>query len=171
MPRTASDLPVAERALLLHLQLLGLRFFLDNQTRDGLVLDRQRNFGPRRLHGWCSTAATGMGFLALALASAEPFRLLTPTAAAARIRRGLQTVLQELPHRQGVLPHFVDSVTREAVGSDVCSTVDTAWLIAGALGAAAFLSNGELEELAQRLFERVDWRAWTTRAGRSASMI
>jgi hypothetical protein len=165
MPRTASDLPAAERAFLLHLQLRGLRYFLDNQTPDGLVLDRQRNFGPRRLHGWCSTAATGMGFLALALASAEPFRLLTPSAAVACIRRGMQTALHRLPHRKGVLPHFTDSTTLRAVGADVCSTVDTAWLVVGALWAAAFLGKGELAELAQRLFERIDWRAWTTRSG------
>jgi hypothetical protein len=165
MPRTASDLPAVERAFLLRLQLLGLRYFLDNQTADGLVLDRQRNFRPQRLHGWCSTAATGMGFLALALASAEPFRLLTPSAAAARICRGLRASLHKLPHRQGVLPHFTDSATLRAVGADVCSTVDTAWLVAGALWAAAFLGKDELAELAQRLFERIDWRAWTTRSG------
>src|SRR5204862_5448802 len=86
-------------------------------------------------------------------------------AAAARIRRGLWAALHKLPHRQGVLPHFTDSTAFRAVGADVCSTVDTAWLVAGALWAAAFLNKGELAELAQRLFERIDWRAWTTRAG------
>jgi hypothetical protein len=64
-----------------------------------------------------------------------------------------------------VLPHFICSAAREAVGSDLCSTVDTAWLVAGALGASAFLGNSELEELSQRLFERIDWRAWMNRTG------
>ena len=38
-------------------------------------------------HGLCSLAATGMGFIALALAAAPPYRLLTPSAAAERLRR------------------------------------------------------------------------------------
>src|SRR4051794_40591805 len=62
--------PPAERALLLRHQRLALRNFLDNQTPGGLVPDRQGNRGPRRPHGLWSTAATGMGLIALALASA-----------------------------------------------------------------------------------------------------
>jgi hypothetical protein len=171
MPRTASDLPAAERAFLLHLQVLGLRYFLDNQTPGGLILDRQHNFGPKRLHGWCSTAATGMGFLALALASAEPFRLLTPADAATRIRRGLSTALHSLPRWEGVVPHFIDSATHKALGIDVCSTVDTAWLVAGALAAAAFLGKSDLKELAKRLFDCIDWRAWTVAASQQGGLL
>src|SRR5262249_17955985 len=148
MPRTASDLPAAERAFLLHLQTLALRYFLDNQTPAGLVLDRQRNFGPRRAHGWGSTAAPGMGLIALALASAEPFRLLTPAAAADRVRRGLRAALDGLPHTHGILPHFTDAATGATVGADVRSTVDSAWLVAGGLWAAAFLGDAGLQDLA-----------------------
>src|SRR5438128_1978994 len=54
-PLTATD-----RRLLLRLQRQALQYFLDNQTTAGLVLDRQRNRGPRRPHGLCSTAATGL---------------------------------------------------------------------------------------------------------------
>src|SRR5262249_37652050 len=63
----AADLPRADLALLLRLQRRALRYFLDNQTPDGLILDRQRNHGPRRDCGLRSTAATGMGLIALAL--------------------------------------------------------------------------------------------------------
>ena len=42
---------VAERAFLVHLQQRALRYFLDNQTPAGLVLDRQSNHGPLRKHG------------------------------------------------------------------------------------------------------------------------
>src|SRR5438128_1328315 len=39
-----------------------------------------------------------MGFIALALASAPPYRLLTPRAAVGRVRKGLATALDRLPH-------------------------------------------------------------------------
>src|SRR4051794_37111731 len=133
-PGAASDLPGAEHALLLRLQHRALQYFLDNQTPGGLVLDRQRNHGPRRGRGLCSTAATGMGFIALALAAGPPYRLLTPRAAALRVRAGLEAALGRLPSDHGVLPHFVDSATGAVFGSDPFSTVETSWLAAGRSG-------------------------------------
>src|SRR5262249_44778493 len=102
----ASPLTPADRGLVLRLQRLALGYFLDSQRPCGLVLDRQANHGPARAHGLCSTAATGMGLIALALASAPPYRLLTPRAAAARVRAGLEAALERLPHDHGILPHF-----------------------------------------------------------------
>jgi transposase len=52
-----------------------------------------------------------MGFVALALASAPPYGLLSPGTAALRVRAGLQTALDRLPHDHGVLPHFTHSAT------------------------------------------------------------
>src|SRR5262249_23958552 len=87
------------------------------------------------------------------------------SAAAQRIRTGLEAALDALPHSKGVLPHFVDSVTGEVRGVDYFSTVETAWLVAGALGAAAFLRDAELEALATRLYNRVDWQYWSAADG------
>jgi hypothetical protein len=125
------------------------------------MLDRQANQGPLYAHGLCSTAATGMGFIALALASAPPYRLLSATSAVQRIRTGLETILQRLPHDEGVVPHFIDSRTDEVRGNDFVSTIETAWLAAGGLWAAAFLRDVQLETLARRLYDRVDWHYWT----------
>ena len=82
----ASILPRSERAFLLQLQRQAIHYFLENQTPNGLVLDRQSNHGPRRAHGLCSAAASGMGFVALALASAEPYCLLTKTETVRRVQ-------------------------------------------------------------------------------------
>src|SRR5262249_12455784 len=60
-----TSLAPAERGFLVRLQRQALQYFLDNQVPGGLMLDRQHNHGPRRLHGLCSTTATGMGFVAL----------------------------------------------------------------------------------------------------------
>lgn len=150
-----------DRHLLLQLQRRALQYFVDNQAPCGLMLDRQCNHAAPRTHGLCSTAATGMGLIALALASAPPYRLLTPGDAVLRIRSALEAALEHLPHDHGILPHFIDARTSRVRGDDHLSTIDSAWLFAGALWAAAFLRNRVLEALARRLYERVDWLYWT----------
>jgi hypothetical protein len=156
-----TDLTPAEWSLLLRLQRLALRYFLENQLAGGLVLDRQRNHGPRAASGLYSTAATGMGLIALALAAAPPYRLLPRGEVIVRIRAALETAWARLPHSRGILPHFVhpDGVT--PAGTDPRSTIDSAWLLAGGLWAAQFLGDPALERLAGRLYDRVDWCHWT----------
>jgi hypothetical protein len=106
-----------------------------------------------------------MGFIALALSSAEPFRFLLPATAVARVRRGLLTSLASLEHTRGIVPHFIDADPVRGVGVDRRSTIDSGWLVAGALWAAEFLGDDVLRELAARLYDRVDWHYWTeTRA-------
>ena len=160
MPGMATS-TTRDRRLLLRLQSQALQYFLDNQTPAGLVLDRQRNHGPLRRGGLCSISATGMGWMALAIASDAPYRLLSPYEAVRRIRTGIQTALHDLPHDCGILPHFVDADTFHVHGCDYLSTIETAWLVAGALWSAAFLRDAELERLAHALSERIDWDYWT----------
>jgi hypothetical protein len=166
---TGAGLSATERALLLRLQGQALQYFLDNQTPVGLILDRQRNHGPRRAHGLCSTAATGMGLFAFALAASPPYRLLAPEAAVFRVRASLHAFLDRLPHDHGVVPHFVHSATDAVWGTDSFSTVETSWLAVGALWAAALLRNRELETLATRLYDRIDWHYWTDPEGEGAA--
>jgi hypothetical protein len=156
-----SGLTPKDRGLLRALQQRALQYFLDNQSDDGLILDRQRNHGPPRRHGLCSTTATGMGCIALARASAPPYDLLSPFDAAQRVRAALEAALRDLPHDRGILPHFFDSCAHRTQGQDHLSTIDTAWLVAGALWAAAFLGDRRLRQLAADLYERIDWRYWS----------
>src|ERR1700722_4092729 len=158
---TATPPLLAERQFLLGLQKQALRYFLDNQAPSGLLLDRQSNHGPLRRRGLCSTAATGMGMIALALAANEPYSLLSRSTAVARIRRALEGARDRLPHTCGVLPHFVEVVSCAVVGEDARSTIDTAWLVAGGLWAATFLRERVLQDLADELYARIDWRFWT----------
>jgi hypothetical protein len=158
-------LTAGDGAILHELQRLALGYFVENQAANGLILDRQANHGPRSPHGLCSLTASGMGFIALALASAEPYRLLSPREAARRIAAGLSTAHEALPHDHGILPHFIHSATGAVHGFDYLSTIETAWLLVGGLWAAEFLHDGELETLANRLYERVDWRYWTAPGG------
>jgi hypothetical protein len=155
------ELAPADRLFLQQLQKQALQYFVDNQTANGLILDRQRNWGPPTTDGLCSTTATGMGLIALAVASAPPFQVLSPSHAGLRIRTALETVLYRLPHDHGVMPHFVDSASGRVHGVDQFSTIETAWLLAGALWAGSFLQDPEVERLAGQLYDRVDWHYWT----------
>ncbi len=163
----AGALSSSERVFLLHLQHQALRYFLDNFHPCGLVLDRQSNRGPRRAHGLCSLAATGMGCIAVALAAAPPYHLLSPSAAVECLRRCLEAVRDRLPHERGVLPHFVHSASGEIYGHDQFSTIETAWVVAGALWAAAFLDSPALWAVAEALYHRIDWGYWTAPPGES----
>jgi hypothetical protein len=156
-----STLPPTDREFLLQLQAQGLQYFLDNQTENGLILDRQSNHGRCRPDGLCSLTATGMGFIALGLASMPPYRLLSPSVARQRIEKGLQTALNELPHDHGVMPHFVDSATKAVIGVDQRSTIESAWMVAGGLAAAAIFRDPALQDLADRLYQRLDFNYWT----------
>jgi hypothetical protein len=161
LPGGSARLTAAEQAFLLSLQRQALHYFLDNQSAGGLMRDRQANRATHRLQGWCSTSATGMGLIALALAAAPPYRLLERDKAVHRVRLALSAALDRVPHDHGIMPHFLDSQTHELRGHDAFSTVDSSWLLAGALWAAAFLKDAALEELAQHLYQRVDWYYWT----------
>ncbi len=150
-----------DRGLLRLLQRRALRYFLDNQGADGLVQDRQANHGPTRQAGPLSISATGMGLIAVSLASAAPYRLIPRREAVSRVRAALETALDRLPVDHGVFPHFVDRETLNPLGEDAFSTVDTSWLLAGAIWSASFLGDAGLVDLASQIYNRVDWRYWS----------
>ena len=158
-------LSVRDRAFLLDLQRQTLRYFLDNQTADGLVFDRQSNFGPTGDADYAVWPQPGWGSSPSRWRALRRSGSCPPRAAARRVAVGLQTVLDRLPHDQGVLPHFVDSDTFAVYGADVCSTVETGWIAAGALWAAAFLNDPLLEALANRLYGRINWCRWAAPNG------
>ena len=173
MPCAAiGSLGVKDRDWLRLLQGRAIAYFLENQAPSGLVDDRQANHGPRREAELCSVAATGMGLIAIALATAEPHRLIARSEAIARVRAALETALQVMPHDHGILPHFTDPSGTVAVGEDAFSTVDAAWLLAGGLWASAFLDDGALVKTADQLYNRVDWKFWfRRRTARNPGMI
>lgn len=161
-PAPRSLLSVSERETLKNLQEQAIRYFLENQLPNGLVLDRQANSGPLRFDGMTSTSATGMGLIAIALASSPQHRMISRQEAKRRVRLALQTALTKLKTDHGMMPHFTDPVTLAPIGVDEISTIDAGWLVAGGLWASEYLDDDGLKELANRLYDRVDWNYWTT---------
>ena len=160
--RVGASGPTSDRGLLRRLQRRAIAYFLDNQAPDGLVQDRQANLGPAREDDRMSIAATGMGLIAISLASASPHRLIARNEAIDRVRAALRTGLDRIPRDHGIFPHFVDRRTLLPLGEDAYSTVDSSWFLAGALWSAAFLDDAELVNLADQLYKRVDWHYWAS---------
>jgi hypothetical protein len=141
------------------LQRRQLQYFLDNQLPSGLILDRQRNHGAVDFNGLASTSATGMGLVAIALASMLPYRMLSRSDAIRKVELAISTALHRLPQDHGIMPHFLNA-DLEPTGEDQFSTIDSSWLIAGALTASQMLADKQIITLAKALYDRVDWRYW-----------
>ena len=166
--RTSTD-----EEMLDQLQRDTLRYFLDEvNPRNGLVRDNTSAGAP--------SSITAVGF-ALAAYGVGAERSIIPRADA--IDRTLATLrfLWESPQsdeadaigHRGFFYHFLDMDSgRRAWGSEL-STIDTTFLIAGALAAAAYFDRETIEEreirtLADALYRRVDWQ-WAQNGGLAVS--
>lgn len=131
------------------------RYFYDEaDPYTGLVKDRARTDGPDpRIVS--SIAATGFGLTALALADRRGYlerALILP-----RVERTLQFLLAT-KHEHGFFYHFVDMRTGERAWNCEVSSVDTAWLLCGALHAREHFSTARIDHLVNELLDRVDWQ-------------
>lgn len=161
--------PRTDAALLDKVQCHAFRYFLHEANEgNGLIRDRTSP-------GWpASIAAVG---LALAAYPVAVERGLMPRAVAAA--RTLAALRFFWTSRQGPEPdatghrgfyyHFLDMESGARVWHCELSTVDSAFLVAGMLAAAAYFGGSaaaetELRDLAERLYARMDWR-WAMDGG------
>jgi hypothetical protein len=151
------------------LQRESFAYFLhEANPANGLVADRNERDWPS------SIAATG---LALACYPVGVERGLMPRAAA--VERTLNTLRFFWNSPQGSEPdatghrgfyyHFLDMRTGRRAWQSELSTVDTAFLIAGALAAGVYFNGDDADEkeirtLADALYRRVDW-PWAQNGG------
>ncbi len=141
-------------------------FFLDHSDpKTGLVRDRARMAGPeaRRIG---SIAATGFGLSALCIADKRGY--LPAAAAQKRAEHTVGFLLNRVCHKNGFFPHFLDLQTGARLWKSEYSSVDTAWLMCGALHAAAHFHSPNLSRMVNELYGRVDWR-WMLNAGDTLS--
>jgi hypothetical protein len=154
----------SEERFLRELQERLLRYFVDNQVKkNGFVFDRQRNHGAPRENGITSSSATGMGMIAIALASAKEYGLISAREAEDRIIKALEHALK-VPEVGGMIAHFFGDDEKPVATYDAIATIDSSWLIAGALWSAAFFRSAKITALAKALHDRVNWRQWTDAA-------
>jgi len=123
---------------IVELQLLAFNYFLDHtNTNNGLVADNTREDSP------CSIAATGLGL------SCYPVGMSNGWLERADAAERVLTALRFFEHSpQGSEPyatgykgfyyHFLEMKDGRRAGRSELSTVDSAFLLAGMLAAAAF---------------------------------
>ncbi|MGH9442195.1 MAG: glucoamylase family protein [Thermoanaerobaculia bacterium] len=163
------------------LQADSFQYFLDStNARSGLVADSTREGSPS------SIAAVGLGLSAYPVAVERG--LLSRGDALRRVARTLGFLWEaeqgDSPHatgKQGFFYHFLDMESGRRVWDCEVSTIDSAYLFAGALVAAEYFSGADpaetrVRELAQALYARADWNwaqngagavslGWTPEAG------
>jgi hypothetical protein len=146
-----------------------LRYFLDETNRaNGLVPDSTRTGSPASI--------TAIGFALAAYAVGAERNFLSRGDAVERVLTTLR-FLWHSPHGeekdatgyQGFFYHFLDMQTGGRAWESELSTIDTTFLIAGALAAAMYFDREandeqEIRKLADALYRRVDWQ-WALDGG------
>jgi hypothetical protein len=172
VPNSLSKLTVSDRALL-ELQRATFQYFLKEVNPvNGLVRDNTRESAPS------SITATGLGLAAFAVGAECGF---IPRKEA--VRRTLTTlrffwnsIQDEAPDatgHKGFYYHFLDMETGRRTWRSELSTIDTTFLVAGMLAAAAYFERDspaekEIRTLADAMYRRVDWQ-WALNGGTAVS--
>jgi hypothetical protein len=121
----------------------------------GLVLDRARpndSYEP----GVSSIAATGFGLSALAIAHRRGY--LDANAAQERARRTLDFLCERMERKHGFFYHFIDSSNGKRVWNSEVSSIDTCWLLCGALHCRAYWNDPAIQSRATKLLNEADWK-------------
>jgi len=152
----------SESSLHLHIQRRAYAYFeFETNCQNGLVLDKDAPHWP------ASIAATGLALSCYPVAVERSFlsrrEALQRTLATLRFfASSEQSERAEATGYRGFYYHFLDVETGKRAWNCEISTVDTAFLIAGALVAAAYFQGDgseerEVRELADLLYRRVEW--------------
>lgn len=144
------------------LQLDSFQYFLESTNpRNGLVADSTREGSPS------SIAAVGLALSAYPVAVERGF--IDRPQAVERVRAALRFFWEaeqgEGPGaigNHGFFYHFLDMESGRRVWNCEISTIDSAYLFAGALAAAGYFdrdeaSEREVRDLARSVYERADW--------------
>jgi hypothetical protein len=102
-----------------------------------------------------SIAATGFGLTALCIGERRGF--VTKDEAIERVVAALRFLWKKLPNHRGFFYHFANINTGERVWDSEVSSVDTAILLCGILTCREHFRHPGITELANLIFNRVDW--------------
>jgi hypothetical protein len=102
-----------------------------------------------------SIAATGFGLSALCIGEQRSY--IARAAAVERVVAALRFLWKKLPQHRGFFYHFANIHTGERVWDSEVSSVDTAILLCGILTCREHFRHPGITELANLIFNRVDW--------------
>jgi hypothetical protein len=131
-----------------------LFFWEQGSPKTGMVKDRC-NVRSNDEGIVASIAATGFGLTALCIGEKRGF--ISRGAALERVFAALRFLWKKVPHHRGFFYHFANINTGERVWDSEVSSVDTAILLCGILACREHFRHRDVGELADLIFNRVDW--------------
>lgn len=145
----------------------GFEYFLnEHHPKTGLVKDKASNFR-KDATAVASIAATGFGLSAMCVGAERGW--IPKAQAQEYCAKTLRFFLTRMAHEHGFFYHFVHWGTGKKTNSSEISSIDTALFLAGALTAGEYFKGTEVETLARRLYERVDF-PWMLDGGSTLRM-
>ncbi len=141
-------------------------FWNEASAATGQVKDRALAGGgdTRRMS---SIAATGFGLAGLCIADERHYAGRIEIVG--RVKTTLRFILNQLPHEHGFFFHFIDMETGQRWEKCELSSIDTSILLCGVLTARQHFPDPEIQDLAGKIYERVDWQ-WMLNGGSTLSM-
>ncbi len=160
-------MPPQDREFILELEKRSFTYFTEQADRNtGLVRDRARADGSAGGEV-ASIAATGFGLTALCIGASHGW--ISAGEAKTRVRDSLEFLVYKSTAVRGWFYHFIDPATGERRWNSEVSSIDTGFLIAGALTAKAyFAEDKDIARLADELYSRVDF-VWMLNGGKLLS--
>jgi hypothetical protein len=131
-----------------------LFFWEQGNPKTGMVKDRC-NVHINDQRPAASIAATGFGLTALCIGDQR--RFITTSDALERVYATLRFLWKKLPSHRGFFYHFANAETGERMFDSEVSSVDTAILLCGVLTCREHFRHAGVAELADLIFNRVDW--------------
>lgn len=128
-------------------------FWNKADENSGLVRDRSNN-------DVCSVASLGFGLAVLPVGVERGY--VTREAGCDRALRALKSLAGSNAQHNGMYCHFIDlkdGNTTQLGYESIASSIDTALMVAGAIVAGEYF-EGEVKELAEKIYRRVDWQSF-----------
>jgi hypothetical protein len=166
-PAKAAPFQGTDEQLLDEIQRGSFQFFW-NETNPstGQVKDRALLNG-KDSRTMSSIAATGFGLTALCIGEARGYAKRMDIQN--RVRTTLKFLNDRMPNVHGFYYHFVDMNTGQRWAQCELSSIDTSLLLCGILTARQYFQEPEIQDLATKIYERVDW-PWMLNNGPTLSM-
>lgn len=114
-----------------------------------------------------SIAATGFGLTSLCIGDRRGYRKSPEIIE--RVRGTLRFLANDLHNEHGFFFHFIHMETGQRWEKCELSSIDTSLLLCGVLTARQYFSDPEIQALAKKIYERVDW-PWMLNGGPTFSM-
>jgi hypothetical protein len=157
----------SEEAFIEEVQRATFQFFWDNvNPYAGLVKDRSQANGPDA-RNVASIAATGFGLTALCIADKRGWQ--DSHKIRERVRSTLRFTANKMEHAHGYFCHFIDMQNGERAFNSEASSIDTAIFLCGALTCRGYFNDAEIQDLAEKLYQRVDW-TWLQQGKKTLAM-